>query len=137
MVSRDSRAKCRLGTFPKPNSQKERRFDLAKADDFRITDMVEKDLAKEERHVTGQELCEAVRRFALEQYGYMARMVLANWGIHATADVGELVFNLIRIRQMRKTPHDRREDFHDVYDFKTAFQEDFRFTPSEPPPPDP
>ena len=106
-------------------------------DDFRITDMVEKDLTKEERHVTGQELCEAVRRFALEQYGYMARTVLANWGIHATADVGELVFNLIRIRQMRKTPHDRREDFHEVYDFQTAFQEDFRFTPSEPPPPEP
>ena len=89
-----------------------------------------------QRHVTGQELCEAVRRFALEQYGYMARTVLGNWGIHATADVGELVFNLIRIRQMRKTPHDRREDFHEVYDFQTAFQEDFRFTPSEPPPAD-
>ncbi len=96
-----------------------------------------KGFTKEERHVTGQELCEAVRRFALEQYGYMAKTVLANWGIHATADVGELVFNLIRIRQMRKTPHDRREDFHEVYDFQTAFQQDFRFAPSEPPPPEP
>ena len=57
-----------------------------------------------QRHVTGQELCEAVRRFALEQYGYMAKTVLANWGIHATADLGELVFNLIRIRQMRRRP---------------------------------
>ena len=90
-----------------------------------------------QRHVTGQELCEAVRRFALEQYGYMAKTVLANWGIHATADLGELVFNLIRIRQMRKTPHDRREDFHEVYDFETAFQQDFRFVPPESPPPSP
>jgi uncharacterized repeat protein (TIGR04138 family) len=109
--------------------------------DFRFTDPDEaadprrKEEHGGQRHVTGQELCEAVRRFALEQYGYMARTVLANWGIHATADVGELVFNLIRIRQMRKTPHDRREDFHEVYDFKTALQEGFRFTPSEPPPP--
>jgi len=31
MVSRDCCAKRRLGTFPKPNSQKERRFDLSKA----------------------------------------------------------------------------------------------------------
>jgi len=31
MVSRDCRAKRRQGTFPKPNSQKERRFDPAKA----------------------------------------------------------------------------------------------------------
>jgi hypothetical protein len=31
MVSWDCRAKRRLGTFPKPNSQKERRFDPAKA----------------------------------------------------------------------------------------------------------
>jgi len=31
MVSRDCRDKRRLGTFPKPNSQKERRFDPVKA----------------------------------------------------------------------------------------------------------
>ena len=88
-----------------------------------------------QRHVTGQELCEAVRRFALEQYGYMAKTVLANWGIHATADVGELVFNLIGIGRMRKTPHDRREDFNDVFNFETAFQQEFRFVPPESTPP--
>jgi uncharacterized repeat protein (TIGR04138 family) len=103
--------------------------------DLTDTELVEERQAEEERHVTGQELCEAVRRFALEQYGYMAKTVLANWGIHATADLGELVFNLIRIRQMRKTPQDRREDFHDVYNFDTAFQQDFRFVLPEPPPP--
>ena len=57
-----------------------------------------------QRHVTGQELCEAIRRFALEQYGYMAKTVLNSWGIHGTGDFGEIVFNLIRIGQMRKTP---------------------------------
>ena len=38
-----------------------------------------------QRHVTGQELCEAIRQFALEQYGYMAKLVLSNWGMHARA----------------------------------------------------
>ena len=84
-----------------------------------------------ERHVSGQELCKAIRRYALEQYGYMAKTVLNNWGIHRTGDFGEIVFNLIRIGQMRKTPHDRREDFDDVYDFDTTFREDFKITPPE------
>ena len=85
-----------------------------------------------ERHVSGQELCEAVRMFALNQYGYMAKTVLGNWGIHKTGDFGEIVFNLIRTGQMRKTSHDRREDFDDVYDFDVAFRQDFKITlPSE------
>jgi uncharacterized repeat protein (TIGR04138 family) len=79
-----------------------------------------------QRHVTGQELCEAIRKFALQQYGLMAKTVLASWGIRRTGDFGEIVFNLIRIGRMRKTPYDRREDFDDVYDFDTAFREEFK-----------
>ncbi len=84
-----------------------------------------------ERHVTGQELCEAIRHFALDQYGYMAKTVLNNWGIHGTGDFGEIVFSLTRIGQMRKTSEDRREDFDDVYDFDTAFKHDFKIVPPE------
>ncbi len=80
-----------------------------------------------QRHLTGQELCEAIRRYALEQFGYMARCVFRCWNIHSTSDFGEMVYNLIRIRQMRKTPQDRREDFDDVYDFDTAFDHPPRF----------
>ena len=32
-----------------------------------------------ERHLTGQQLCEAIRLFALNQFGYMAKVVLNNW----------------------------------------------------------
>ncbi|MBN2474968.1 MAG: hypothetical protein JXB62_10200 [Pirellulales bacterium] len=84
-----------------------------------------------ERHVSGQQLCEAIRRFALEQYGYMAKTVLNNWGVHNTGDFGEIVFSLIRIGQMRKTPSDCREDFDDVFDFDTAFKQDFKIAPPE------
>ncbi len=79
------------------------------------------------RHVTGQQLCEACRLYATEQYGYLAKIVLANWGIHATSDFGELVYNLIRIEQMRKSDADRREDFDDVYSFDDAFEPEFEF----------
>ena len=84
-----------------------------------------------ERHVTGQELCEAIRRYALDQYGYMAKTVLNSWGIHGTGDFGEIVFNLIRMGQMRKTPADARVDFDNVYDFDTAFRQDFKIAPPE------
>jgi len=84
-----------------------------------------------QRHVTGQELCEAIRQFALDQYGYMAKTVLNNWGICNTGDFGEMVFNLIRIGRMRKTPNDCRGDFDDVYEFDTAFQQQFRIVMPE------
>jgi uncharacterized repeat protein (TIGR04138 family) len=82
-----------------------------------------------ERHVTGQELCEAIRRYALEQYGYMAKTVLNSWGLRNTSDFGEIVFNLIRVGQMRKTPSDTRVDFDNIYDFDTALKQDFKITP--------
>ena len=84
-----------------------------------------------ERHVTGQELCEAIRQYALHQYGYMAKIVLNSWGLNTTGDFGEVVFNLIRIGKMRKTPSDTRVDFNDIYNFDTAFRDDFRITPPE------
>jgi uncharacterized repeat protein (TIGR04138 family) len=84
-----------------------------------------------ERHLTGQELCEAARQYALQQYGYLARTVLATWGLKSTDDFGELVFNMIDIGQMRKTRHDKREDFHGVYDFREAFSRDLAFVAPE------
>lgn len=92
-----------------------------------LDDLLEDD-AEVERHVSGQELCEAIRLFALEQYGLVAKSVLAHWGVHSTADFGELVFNLIDIGKMRKTEHDRREDFDNVYDFDEAFRQGFEIT---------
>jgi uncharacterized repeat protein (TIGR04138 family) len=80
-----------------------------------------------ERHLTGQQLCEAIRVFAIQQYGLMAKVVLNNWGIHCTGDFGEIVYNLISIEDMKKSPGDRREDFNDVFDFEAAFVKDFRF----------
>jgi uncharacterized repeat protein (TIGR04138 family) len=82
----------------------------------------------EEAHLTGQQLCEAVRRHAIEQYGYLAKLVLRNWGIHTTSDLGEVVYNLIRINEMKKSPNDRREDFDEVYDFDEEFVTKFEIS---------
>jgi uncharacterized repeat protein (TIGR04138 family) len=80
-----------------------------------------------ERHVSGQQLCEAARQFGQQQYGFLAKTVLATWGIRSTADIGEIVFNMIDSGQMRKTRSDKREDFHDVFDFDDAFARDLAF----------
>ncbi|MCG8584128.1 MAG: hypothetical protein MI757_05395 [Pirellulales bacterium] len=82
----------------------------------------------DERHLTGQQLCEAIRCYALEQYGYMAKCVLNSWGVTETRDFGEIVFNLIRIGQMRKRAEDKIEDFDDVFDFDRDLQGAFEIT---------
>ena len=82
----------------------------------------EPDAAAAEPHLTGQQLCEAARQLALSQYGMLARHVLRNWGIRSTNDIGEIVYNLIRIGLFKKSKNDRREDFDDVFDFDEAFR---------------
>ncbi len=82
-------------------------------------------------HLTGQELCEAIRQYALEQYGYMAKCVFNQWGVNRTIDFGEIVFNLIEIGEMRKTDEDRREDFEDVFDFDEGLTRRFKITKPE------
>ncbi len=82
-------------------------------------------LAEEQRHVTGQQLCESIRRYAVEQYGMLAKAVLNEWGVHSTGDFGEIVFNLIDIGQMKKTETDRREDFDNVFDFDDGLRDVF------------
>ena len=84
-----------------------------------------------ERHVTGQELCESIRLYALDQFGYMAKCVLNSWGVRSTSDFGTIVFNMIEIGQMRKTENDRREDFDDVFDFDEGLVEQFKITMPE------
>ena len=75
----------------------------------------------ERRHVTGGELLEGARRYAIEQYGLMARTVLEHWGIRRCEDIGEIVFNLVDHGLLSKTEADSRDDFKGGYDFREAF----------------
>ncbi len=84
-----------------------------------------------EPHLTGQQLCEAIRQLAIEQFGLMAKVVLNNWGVYTTGDFGNIVYNLIRVGMMRKSETDRREDFDDVYDFEDAFERQFKITTTD------
>ncbi|MBI1977563.1 MAG: hypothetical protein HYS55_02300 [Candidatus Omnitrophica bacterium] len=76
---------------------------------------------KEPRHITGEEFCDGIRRYAIDQFGPLAKTVLEHWGIKETLDFGKIVFALVDIGLMRKTKEDSLDDFKHVYDFKEAF----------------
>ena len=76
---------------------------------------------KKPRHISGQELSEGIRKYALDQFGPMAKTVLHHWGIRVTLDFGKIVFALIDAGLLSKQPGDTLEDFGKVYDFDEAF----------------
>jgi len=78
------------------------------------------------RHVSGPQLCWALRELALQRWGPMAVQVLRGWSITETLDFGRIVFGLIEHELMQREPHDRLEDFGGVYDFNEALAKAFR-----------
>ncbi|HWN94937.1 MAG TPA: Minf_1886 family protein [Methylomirabilota bacterium] len=77
------------------------------------------------RHVSGQQLLEGIREYALQQYGPMSMTVLAEWGIRRCEDFGEIVFNMVENSLLAKTDKDTRDDFKPGYDFDAAFRKPF------------
>ncbi|MDK3157507.1 hypothetical protein QPK87_13110 [Kamptonema cortianum] len=85
-----------------------------------------KDSKNPNRHVSGQELLEGIRDYAIAEFGPMSRTVLAYWGIEKCEDFGHIVFNMVDKGILGKTDHDRVEDFYVGYDFAEAFDAPFR-----------
>ncbi|MBI5386490.1 MAG: hypothetical protein HZA90_17605 [Verrucomicrobia bacterium] len=79
----------------------------------------------EVRHVSGQQLLDGTRDYALGQYGPMALAVLNEWGLRRCEDIGEIVFNMVETSLLAKTDQDSREDFKGGYRFEEAFTEPF------------
>ena len=77
------------------------------------------------RHVSGPELLDGVRQYALKEFGPMVMTVFDNWGIHSCEDIGHMVFNLIGAGVFGKTEEDAIKDFKDVYNFEEAFVRPF------------
>ncbi len=77
------------------------------------------------RHVTGPELLDGVRQYALKEFGPMVMTVFDSWGIQSCEDIGHMVFNLIGAGVFGKTEEDSIKDFKNVYDFEEAFVRPF------------
>ena len=88
-------------------------------------------------HVSGPELCQGVREYALQQFGPMVPTIFETWGIGTTRDIGEMVFNLIQTGAFSRSDSDQVEDFEEVYLFEDAFEKPYRpvrgVSPATPP----
>ena len=78
-----------------------------------------------QRHVSGQELLEGIKEYALNEFASMATMVFAEWGITRCEDFAEIVFNRVDEGMLSKTKQDSKEDFHQGFDFYEAFIKPF------------
>ena len=80
-----------------------------------------KECSTQRTHVTGQQLLEGIRLYAVKQFGPMVPTVFAHWGVTRCEDFGHMVFNLVRGRIFGKTDTDSLDDFKGAYDFHEAF----------------
>src|SRR5690349_19648804 len=78
------------------------------------------------RHISGQQLCEGLRDYAIGRWGMMARTVLKRWGVTSTMDFGRIVYILIENGRLAKTEQDSIEDFRNVFDFATTLESSYR-----------
>ncbi len=82
------------------------------------------------RHITGQELAWGLANLARQQWGRLAEMVLNQWGVHTTRDFGEIVYLMIAHDWMTCQESDSIDDFNNVFDFKTVFEDQYTFDKS-------
>ena len=82
--------------------------------------------AAAESHVSGPQLLEGLRQYALDQYGPMVPTVFEHWRVQSCEDFGHIVFNLIAAREFGKADTDTIEDFRGGYNFHDAFVKPFQ-----------
>ena len=111
-------------------------FFLVEALDVTVKD-IRKNQPDHGRHVTGKELLNGIKEYALDEFGPMTHTVFSEWGIHTTQDFGEIVFNLVEAGRLGKTESDSRDDFKNGFDFDEAFLQPFEPQPREAPAPPP
>jgi len=67
------------------------------------------------------DIMDEFRERALDLYGPMAYTVLTEWGLKTTADIGEMMCNLVESGRVGREENDSYDDFLGGYDFKEAF----------------
>ena len=80
---------------------------------------------RELSHVTGPQLCDGLRRHAIDQFGPLSRLVLESWGLRTTSDIGAVVYLLIETGAFFRSETDSAADFDDVFEFVDAFDRPF------------
>lgn len=78
-------------------------------------------LGRDGHHMSGEDILDEFKERALDQYGPLTYTVLTEWGLAATEDIGEMMFNLTEAHRINRDEDDTPESFAAGYDFKEAF----------------
>jgi uncharacterized repeat protein (TIGR04138 family) len=116
-----------------PQFDRDAYFFLKEALDFTVSQF-KKGRAPSTGHVSGQQLLEGIRQYALKQFGPMVPTVFGYWNVLRCEDFGVMVYHLIEAGVFGKSDRDSLEDFKGAYSFHEAFVEPFQPTLSAPRP---
>ena len=86
---------------------------------------MEKAKSKNKGHVSGSELLDGIRDYALDRFGPMTMTLMEHWNISKCRDFGEIVFNLVDHGILGRTENDSLDDFDGGYNFREAFVDPF------------
>jgi uncharacterized repeat protein (TIGR04138 family) len=100
-------------------------FFIRQALDYTVKAIKKKNPSLKSNHISGQDLLEGIRKYAIDQYGPMAHTLLKEWNVKKCEDFGNIVFNLVEFGVLGKTESDKQEDFEGGYDFHEAFVEPY------------
>ena len=95
---------------------------------------MEKTKGKSKGHVSGSELLEGIKDYALEKFGPMTLTLMNHWNIKKCRDFGDIVFNLVDHGILGRTENDSLADFEGGYNFQEAFEGPFCRVPQTSPP---
>lgn len=110
-----------------PKFDKDAYFFVREALDFTVSQLGRNREVKSS-HVTGQQLLEGIRLYAIKQFGPMVVTVFEYWGVRSCRDFGLIVYALIKAGVFRKSDTDSMKDFENGYSFESAFLDPYRPT---------
>ncbi len=81
---------------------------------------------KKTKHISGEELLAGIKALLLKKFGPMTMTVLKHWGVKATDDFGNIVYNLVENKILAKDTQDHYDSFKNAYDFDEVFNKGYR-----------
>lgn len=89
------------------------------------THKIESDSPAKQHHITGKELLDGIKDFAMQQFGPIAPAVLRHWGLNDSMAIGHVVFNMVNNQLLGKSQKDTIDDFKHGFDFDMEFSKPF------------
>jgi uncharacterized repeat protein (TIGR04138 family) len=103
-----------------PRFDRDAYFFIKDALEFTV-EQTKKSRERKTSHVTGRQLLEGIRDYALKYFGPMVPTVFETWGVSRCEHFGEMVYHLIEKGIFGKSEQDSLGDFSGVYTFHDAF----------------